>query len=421
MLRSKRGQCLLTVAAGLFAAGTRAWAVDASDVLVYSLGPVRVRPHVGVSEEYNDNIFFRSGKPRLVPIATNIFLVVPQPKEDDFITIISAGTDVHLGRRDANHVSVDYTMDKSWYLDHQEEGHIDHTVVANTFLQGNRLSLTGNDRLQFLSGILGGGQNLGARVNRMTLSDDYRLEYRVGEKTSVYLDGSLNLTDYENGTPLYDDNTIRGTGGFSFKTTEKTSLFGEVYYGQEATDPNLPFNPLDPITFKGPHADFIGGFLGARGDFTSRMKGSVKAGYESRQFSDGTPATSSPVVEATLDQRFSDRTTLSLNYSRRTSLSVQVARQAYTADIAGAQLRQGLTYDGKLVGILGANFENDGYERVGGAAARRDRVYRASADLIYNIQLWLSAKLSYQFEKYDSNFVIDYTVNSVTLSVSVGY
>ena len=91
------------------------------------------------------------------------------------------------------------------------------------------------------------------------------------------------------------------------------------------------------------------------------------------------------------------------------------------ADVVGAQLRQVLTYDGKLVGDLGGNFENDAYESVGGAVARQDRVYRASADLIYNIQLWLSAKLAYQFEKYDSNVVIDYTVNSVTLTVSVGY
>src|SRR5206468_12576744 len=116
------------------------------------------------------------------------------------------------------------------------------------------------------------------------------------------------------------ENTIRGTGGFSFQATEKTSVFGEFYSGQSATKPNRPFNTNDVTSFKGPHADFFGGFVGARGNFTSRLKGSVKAGYESRHFSDGAPASSSPVVEATLDQRFSDRTFASLTYTRRNSL-----------------------------------------------------------------------------------------------------
>ena len=271
--------------------------------------------------------------------------------------------------------------------------------------------------MQFLSGILGGGQNLGQKVDRFTFSDDYRLDYRLGEKTSVYLAGDFSATDYEKGTPLYDENTIRGTGGFSFKATEKTSVFGELYYGQSATDPNT-----NGVGFaKGPHADFFGGFVGARGDFTSRLKGSVKAGYESRQYSDGTPASSSPVVEATLDQRFSDRTLASLTYTRRNSLSVQVARQAYTSDAVGAQIRQVLSSDGKFVAVVAGNFENDDYERSVLSAARHDRVYRANLGLTYNIQLWLSARLGYQFEKYDSNVVIDYHVNSVTLSIQVGY
>ena len=71
--------------------------------------------------------------------------------------------------------------------------------------------------------------------------------------------------------------------------------------------------------------------------------------------------------------------------------------------------------------VVGGNFENDEYEQVGISAARHDRLYRANFALTYNIQLWLSARLGYQFEKYDSNVVIDYNVNSVTLSIQVGY
>jgi len=52
---------------------------------------------------------------------------------------------------------------------------------------------------------------------------------------------------------------------------------------------------------------------------------------------------------------------------------------------------------------------------------RNDRAYRAKAALTYNLQLWLSASLSYEFEGYSSNAVIDYEVNRVTFRVAIGY
>src|SRR5438552_9205972 len=211
MLRSKRGLCLLTVAAVLLAAGTAARAVDASDILVYNVGPFRLKPHVGVSEQYNDNIFFRSDKPTftLVPVPglTNVFQVKKVSVEDDLITTLSVGTALQLGRREANHVMVDYTMDKSWDLDHQDVGHLDHTLLANTLLQGNRLTLTGNDRVQFLSGILGGGQNLGTKVNQLAVPDDHRLQYHVGEQASDHAVATNHKTDYQQRNHAQDANS----------------------------------------------------------------------------------------------------------------------------------------------------------------------------------------------------------------------
>ena len=275
-------------------------------------------------------------------------------------------------------------------------------------------------RRDALSGILGGGSNLGQRVDRTAYYDNYSVTCGLTEKTGVYVEGSFDALDFDRGTPLYDSNTLIGTGGFLFKATPKTSVFGELYYGQTATDPNVPFSPTNSISFKSPHAGFFGGFVGVKGDFTSRLSGRVKAGYEVREFSDGTPAPSSPVVEVSLDQKFSEKTSATLTYSRRNSVSVQVIRQAYTADAVAAQLTQVLSSNGKLVGTLGGVFENDDYEKVG-SFVRNDRAYRAKAALTYNLQLWLSASLSYEFEGYSSNAVIDYEVNRVTFRVAVGY
>jgi hypothetical protein len=396
----------------VFLGGLRARAVDASDVLAYSIGPVRLHPRVSVGEQYNDNIFYRSSHTN----ALSRF-----PVEDDFITTVSPGITMQMGRLGENHLSLDYTLDKSWYADHSDQGHLDHFVNFGIDLHGNRITLTGTDRFQYLSGILGGGQNLGQRVNRFTFNDDYRVDYRLGEKTGLYVSGGNAATDYEKGTPLYDERTLRATGGFDFKATDKTGLFGELYYAQSKTDPNQ----VSPLFPNQPRLNYFGGFVGVRGDFTTRLSGSIKAGYETRFYSNNGSSGDTPVVEVRLENRFSDRTTASLTYARRSEVSVQssvIFGSSYTSDTFGLSLRRTVTSDGKLVATVGGTYENNGYDAVSGFS-REDQVYRANAALAYSLQLWLTAKLAYQFEKYASNdnLVIDYTVNSVTLTVSVGY
>ncbi len=416
MLRSRRGQCRLTIAAGLFAAGARALALDASDVLVYSVGPVRVRPHVTVSGMYDDNIFYQGNKS---PAGVS--------PEDDFITVVSPAVKVQLGRSLGNHIILSYEMNQSLYARNNAQDHRDHLLSLNTRLQGNRLSLDGNDSVQFLSGILGGSlvqtNTQNARVDRTTFRDQYRLEYAFSQKISTYVEGLYDATDYETGTTLYDENTLRGTAGFAFKITPKIRLFGEGYYGQSAVDPNRPFNPGDPSSIKGPHLDVLGGFIGASGDFHPKLTGSVKVGYETRSFSNSSADEASPVVDASLTGKINDKTTAVLSYSRRSSVSVQAASQSYASDVVAASLDRMLTSDGKLVARLGGTFQNDEYENVGTYRGRNDKHYRADFALIYNIQLWLSTSISYEFEKYVSNdlSIIDYDVNRVTLRVSVGY
>ena len=408
MRRSKRGHCLLAIAAGLSAAGARAWAVDASDILVYSVGSVRVKPHLALAEEYDDNIFYRPDKP--IPR-------FPLPRVADFLTVVSPGVNLQLGRNEANHITFDYTMDQSLYLDQTAQDHRNQSFLLNTHLAGNRIKLDGNDRVQFLSDILGGALNQGQRVDRKAFFDDYRIEYALSGKTSVYLEGALQATDYKRGTLLYDENTILGTGGFAFGIGSRVRLFGEVHYGQTATSPN------DRTLPDGPHADRYGGYVGASGVFSSRLSGSLKVGYEALEFADGSRSSSSPVAEASLTQKFSDRTVASLTGSRRNSISAQVGSSAYTADAVTLQLSQVITPDGKLQAVATGSLENDQYEDTGAFASRHDLLYRAGFALNYNIRLWLKASLVYDFEKFDTNnnLVFDYDDNRVTFRVSIGY
>ena len=124
MLQSKRGLCHLTIASGLLAAGARMLALDASDVLVYSFGPLRVRPQITVSGRYDDNIFYQGRK--------SIPGVRP---EDDFITTISPGVNFQIGRMEANHIVLRYEMDQSFYSRNNDQDHRDHLLALLTRLR----------------------------------------------------------------------------------------------------------------------------------------------------------------------------------------------------------------------------------------------------------------------------------------------
>jgi hypothetical protein len=412
MLRSKRGQCLLAIAAGFSVVCPHALAVDATDLLVYSIGPVHLKPQLGASAQFNDNIFYRPDKP--LPGFPN------QPVESDYLAIVSPGINLQLGRRDANHIFFDYRMDESLYTQHRDLDHREHTFSLDSHLQGNRLSFEVNSQVQLLAGILGGNfvsttNILGQRVERSVYSENARVEYGLTEKVGLYGALAFDDADYKQGTPLYDQNVLVGTAGFSFNPAPKWGLFGELHYGQSASSPN------SASLSDTPYAVSYGGFVGAKGDFTTRLSGSVKVGYEILEFGGSAPGSSSPVVEASLTDKFSDRTTASLSYSRRNNVSVQIANAAFVSDAVSASLTHTITSDGKFHAAVAGTLGNYTYEDSGAFASRLDRTYGVDFALIYNPQLWLSTRLAYSYQRFDSNVTFDYNVNTVTFTLSVGY
>jgi hypothetical protein len=438
---TKKNQCtqFLVLLTGLAAAPRIASAIEPSDLLIYSREPVSLRPQLGLTETYNDNIFY-------------------QPKSvADFITTISPGLTVILGR-DQRFISLDYTFNQHFYADRSDLNTGEHLFDLRNHFAAQRFSITGNDQVQLLSTPIGSvqefrtisdgpggstpttpttptptpsGGDLTAsparggevvttaeqgNVERTAQYHNYTLGFKMTDKTSMYLQGVYTETDYEEGIGVYDLETIRGTAGFAFQAFPKTSLFGEIYYGQTTTTPNFPAP-------KNPRSDFVGGFIGARGQFTEKLTGVVKVGYEERWFSDDSSAPSTPVVDVALSQRFTDKTSASLSYARVHDISVQFARESYTANIISAQLNQALGTTGKWLVTIGGNLGLYDYDPIGAAPERSYTRYAANFDLAYRIQLWLTASLGYRHETIssDSGQFSEYDVNRVNVSLAIGY
>src|SRR3954464_4664531 len=244
-------------------------AFEASDVLVFSHGPLSLRPQLGITEQFDDNIFY-----------------LDQNKQSDFVTTFAPGLKLLLGQDlpTENHIKVQYTLEELVYADHSDQNATQHKFLTDTHFTKSRFGIDGADRYEMLSSVLGGGFSIGKqKVDRTIWYDIYRFEYKVGERMGVYIEGQHVETDYEAALPLYDTRTLSSTGGFEYSLSEDTSLFGEVYYGETSLHPNV-------VTARPPGTSFVGGFVGARGKFTEKLNGTLKAGYEVSSFTGEVPA-----------------------------------------------------------------------------------------------------------------------------------
>lgn len=401
----------LTTFVGITLGGS-AQAMDASDLLVYDIGPLTLRPLFDLSETYNDNVLFR-GKDLV----------------SDFVTTVTPGIKLQLGQRGGNLISASYLHDEIIYAqENQISAGQDHFVTGVRYL-GNRLSIDGRDQIDSLSTVLGGGYSslAGVLVDRLTISDRYNVGYEITEKTKAYLAGNFSMTDWgKNGTTLFDSTSFGGTAGFMFKALSKTSFFGEVYYGETMLDVN---NPKDALKGR-PQADFIGGFIGARGDFTDRLTGSAKAGYETRTFGiqdTGAPVvvqdTGAPVLEMDISFHRNDRSVLTLSYQRSQEVSMDLTPNVYTADLATFSFSQSIGAADKLRAQLSLSYGMNSFDPSKTYPIRNDVYYRAGTVLTYNYKPWLATYVSYEFNHFGSDLpaLIDYDQNRLTLGMKVGF
>lgn len=389
-------------------------AIEPSDLLLYQVGPLALKPQFAVSETFNDNIFYSE-----------------QNENADLISSVSPGIALQVGRKDFNYLDLRYSYERLIYLDHSELDANQHHFASKLKIQKNRLTLDGNDSIELLSTPIGGGYSAnsadrvegvagigGLRIDRGIFFDLYRLTWDASERTDLYVQLSHSFIDYQDDLPLYDSRTLSGTLGFEYRPFAKTYFFGETYFGETENSANIA------NLFEYPTADFVGFFAGVRGQFTERLRGTAKAGFEHRVYSDDGPDFNAPVVEIGLDYQLSDKTTFNLGYSRRQNESIQFIRSPYTTDAISASWYQQIGADGRLRSVLRAGYWLSSFEPVAGIPQdRSDEILNASLTLSYDIKVWIRAFGSYSFEKLNSNLpsIEDYNVNRIMLGLQVGY
>jgi hypothetical protein len=398
---------LVGVAAAVSAANLLAF--EPSDVLVFSHGPLSLRPQFGLSEQFNDNIFY-----------------LDQNKKSDFITTIAPGVKLQLGQdlQNENHIKVQYALEELVFAQNSSQDATQHKFLTDTHYEKSRLGIDGADHFDMLSSVLGGGFSINhQKIDRNLWTDIYRVRYKIGERMAVYVEGQHVEIDYKTTLALFDTRTFSGTGAFEYTLSPDVFLFGEVYYGETSLHANSS-------SIRPPGTSFVGGFVGARGKFTEKIDGTLKAGYEVSSFSGNVPAGtdksagSAPVVEANVRYLVTERLTTSLTYSRRQHVSVQFVGSAYVLDTVTVQATQILGSTGRLqLDLLGsyAMYSFDPAPAYQGG--RSDANWKVQTGATYFFQTWLSTRLEYSFEQFTSDLasVVDYDLNRVTLTLAIGY
>lgn len=378
-------------------------ALEPSELLLIQKGPVALKPQFQLTGVYDDNTTYRE-----------------DDKEGDFKAIISPGLTVQVGDLTLNYLELTYFYDRVEYFDLTELNANQHRVDFVSHFEKRRFTLDGRDSYQHLVSPLGGGISIGGqKVARDVFDDTYRFGYDLSDKTAIYFEPVHSTVNYESGVNLYDSFNLSGTFGFEYKAFSRTSFFGEVYYGRTKNDVN------SDVMAQYPTAEYVGGFVGARGNFTEKLTGMVKGGYEYRWYRNDPEDLHAPVVEVSLNERFTENTSLTVAYSRRVRESVQFVRSSYTSSTVSASLLQNIGNDGRLRARLDASYVSADYEENPAyvVGERQDDLLFAGLTITYDIKLWLRAFGGYNFEYLESNepSVIDYIVNRFTVGLQLGY
>jgi hypothetical protein len=412
----------------------------AEDFLKFDWGKWQVKPKFSAVSLYTDNFQYRESS----------------LAESDNLLIFSPGFDVQYGSTEYNHATFGYSHDQVIYVSHSNYNTSqDHLNLGLNFTH-NRWNLTGTDQIDFLSSFIGiANTQRTILINRRPWKDGYTLTFDATERLRPYVVAYHNSIEYDPSSGFYSTELFKGSAGTSYILTSRVKLFGDLYYGQESPSKTSELQP--PVYYN----VFYGGGFGATGQFTTRLSGTVRFGYELRSVPHN-PAikdTGSPVVALDLTYLPTQYSEILLTASRSTSVSATTPTTSVESKVKlsaiqyiSTDLKWALQFDasaslidftdrtitGLLIPFPIQTPSGPGTVSIFSSAriGRSDTDYTLGLSLNYIPNRWLRASLGFSHEEYSLSYndrkyayyvgsnlngLQPYQVNSVTLQVSIGF
>ncbi len=417
---------LFSASIGLLSAFQNVAAIEPEDVLHYQVGNISLRPSFGISQTYNDNIFsIGDDADFLVPRADGTIDRIQ--KEGDLITSFQTGGTVMLGRPSANNLFANYTYSQLYYLDHSNQNAAAHNLNFGGGIKSGRVELTPQLLVSSQEAVLAGSGRsdiaIDQLVERTLITASLNGTVKLTPKVFASSRALYSLQDFEEGIPLFDNESIEFTQGIGLQLRPKIGISVTGTIGERDTEANVA-GLFDDNT-----QDFVGGGLRIEGQFGSRITGEVNVGFQRTTFNATSDSFLAPVAGVSLDYLLGRDMLAQISYIRQTFVGIQVENSSGVSDNASVSLRKTFGTRQKWSAAASGSIYIQNWDSFSGISGnRKDESYGATLSINYRIQPWLTSSLSQSYRTFSSSLsssgqftLQDFTVNTTTLSVRVGY
>ena len=381
-----------------------------------------VHPFLSVTEYFTDNVFYTKNNKEsdfVTILSPGIWLSVPHVYEKllhiDTANISPGGFSLSKSQQETfkrYQLYLFYNADFEQFSKFSSDNAVNHR--AQGLFQYNLksgLSLELIDQFIISHDMRGTGITTELDKFKNNLAN-ITLSYDISNRFKVRADYSNFLVDYTAGRNDFRDRSDNAVSGYLFyKIQPKTSLFAEYEFLDIAYKTNDLFNSKEHHWFGG-----------VQWDITAKSKGSVKAGYGTKDFTVPVLKNAADfIMEAQIDYQFTPKTSIILKASRRTNETNIAETDFVLSNTVELQYLQKLT--GKITADVKLAYTNDNYKGKvtfnGLTGNLKDNYYMGVFALRYKFKEWLQMDLGYIFDKRDSSFSeFDYITNIVFLRLT---
>jgi hypothetical protein len=343
-------------------------------------------------------------------------------KTADTIFSLEPGLSYQYGQNAQNHGLISYQENFLRYVDHTAPNVDLANVNGNLAYSDGAINLTasGNYQQLFQNNI----DELTIGPQALIRSDVYNLnangEFEIGGKTSASIGVAYNHTTYGLAS-LLSSQDITFPVDVYYKLTPKVDVFAGYSFGV--------FKPLDG----GPEAKDGYANIGARGDFTAKLSGSVSVGYITRTFDNNPSTVASSQTQSThslgfsgnLNYEFTPKTSASLSFNRSFNASALAQTTTYTTYTLA--LNTEITPQWSIGESLSEQLIDYGpqvffVDNTLPTTNRRDNLLTANVHLTYTYSRWLNGTIGYTFrDDHSSISEIDFSDNVFSFTIGLSY
>jgi hypothetical protein len=315
----------------------------------------------------------------------NLFLVQGKAKSDE-VWDIAPGLDLEFGKNAAFKGSVTAGVDWQLYSSHSSLNTALGTIAANGNYDDGKTKLAVQAAWQQADQPTVVIRSNGSLINRDVYTLGGTGEEVISEKTS--LGGGISFTDTSYKTPGYaDDRSTTIPVNYYYQVEPKLDVSGGFQYRYSSVNQSF----VQPGTST---RDYFYN-IGARGQFTPLLSGTVRIGYEDDQAEKGKD-NRTLAVDSSFTYAYTEKTSFSLNLDNDYGFNAlgQEYRSAGGSIGVTTKPMEQLSFNGSL-----------GYHRLSYTATnQRDDFYNISVGATYSFSPQISASGNYSYQEDNSNF-----------------